>query len=42
VCRRDVIDIFRRSRKREALRVELFDEAIESLTVVDPLPGHQS
>jgi excinuclease ABC subunit B len=37
--RGDVIDIFPAESEREALRVELFDEVIESLTVFDPLTG---
>jgi excinuclease ABC subunit B len=37
--RGDVIDIFPAESAREALRVELFDEAIASLTVFDPLTG---
>src|SRR6202035_2143586 len=37
--RGDVIDIFPAESEREALRVELFDEAIESLTLFDPLTG---
>jgi excinuclease ABC subunit B len=37
--RGDVIDIFPAESEREALRVELFDETIESLTVFDPLTG---
>jgi excinuclease ABC subunit B len=37
--RGDVIDIFPAESEREALRVELFDEAIESLAVFDPLTG---
>ena len=37
--RGDVIDIFPAESEREALRVELFDEAIEALTVFDPLTG---
>jgi len=37
--RGDVIDIFPAESEREALRVELFDESIESLTVFDPLTG---
>src|ERR1700730_12205827 len=37
--RGDVIDIFPAESEREALRVELFDEAIESLTIFDPLTG---
>ena len=37
--RGDVIDIFPAESEREALRVELFDEGIESLTIFDPLTG---
>ena len=37
--RGDVVDIFPAESEREALRVELFDESIESLTVFDPLTG---
>jgi excinuclease ABC subunit B len=37
--RGDVIDIFPAESEREAVRVELFDEAIDSLTVFDPLTG---
>jgi excinuclease ABC subunit B len=37
--RGDVIDIFPAESEREALRVELFDESIESLTLFDPLTG---
>jgi excinuclease ABC subunit B len=37
--RGDVIDIFPAESEREALRVELFDEAIASLTLFDPLTG---
>ena len=37
--RGDVVDIFPAESEREALRVELFDETIESLTVFDPLTG---
>ena len=37
--RGDVIDIFPAESEREAVRVELFDESIESLTVFDPLTG---
>jgi excinuclease ABC subunit B len=37
--RGDVIDIFPAESEREALRVELFDETIESLTLFDPLTG---
>ena len=37
--RGDVVDIFPAESEREALRVELFDEVIESLAVFDPLTG---
>ena len=37
--RGDVIDIFPAESQREALRVELFDETIESLSLFDPLTG---
>ncbi len=37
--RGDVIDIFPAESEREALRLELFDEAIESLALFDPLTG---
>jgi excinuclease ABC subunit B len=37
--RGDVIDIFPAESSREAVRVELFDEAIESLRLFDPLTG---
>ncbi|MBM4225926.1 MAG: excinuclease ABC subunit B, partial [Gammaproteobacteria bacterium] len=37
--RGDVVDIFPAESEREALRVELFDETIESLAVFDPLTG---
>ena len=37
--RGDVIDIFPAESEREALRVELFDESIESLALFDPLTG---
>ncbi|MFZ9709465.1 MAG: excinuclease ABC subunit UvrB [Steroidobacteraceae bacterium] len=37
--RGDVIDIFPAESQREALRVELFDETIESLALFDPLTG---
>ena len=37
--RGDVVDIFPAESQREALRVELFDETIESLAVFDPLTG---
>src|SRR5512138_923364 len=37
--RGDVIDIFPAESEREAIRVELFDDTIESLAVFDPLTG---
>jgi excinuclease ABC subunit B len=37
--RGDVIDIFPAESEREALRVELFDDEIDSLVVFDPLTG---
>ncbi len=37
--RGDVIDIFPAESEREALRVELFDDEIESLVMFDPLTG---
>jgi excinuclease ABC subunit B len=37
--RGDVIDIFPAESAREAIRVELFDETIESLALFDPLTG---
>ena len=37
--RGDVIDIFPAESAREAIRVELFDETIESLATFDPLTG---
>jgi excinuclease ABC subunit B len=40
--RGDVIDIFPAESDREALRVELFDETIESLALFDPLTGEIS
>ena len=37
--RGDVIDIFPAESEREAIRVELFDDIIDSLTLFDPLTG---
>jgi excinuclease ABC subunit B len=37
--RGDVIDIFPAESEREALRVELFDDEIETVTLFDPLTG---
>ena len=38
-CRGEVIDIFPAESEREAIRVELFDDEIESLSQFDPLTG---
>ncbi len=38
--RGDVIDIYPAESERQAVRVELFDEEIESLSLFDPLTGH--
>ncbi|MGB8327764.1 MAG: excinuclease ABC subunit UvrB [Steroidobacteraceae bacterium] len=40
--RGDVIDVFPAESDREAIRIELFDEAIESLSLFDPLTGEVS
>ena len=40
--RGDVIDVFPAEAEREALRIELFDETIESLALFDPLTGEIS
>ena len=40
--RGDVIDIFPAESEREALRVELFDDEIDSLVLFDPLTGEVS
>jgi excinuclease ABC subunit B len=37
--RGDVIDVFPAESEREAIRIELFDDAIDSLTLFDPLTG---
>ena len=37
--RGDVIDVFPAESEREAVRVELFDDVIESITLFDPLTG---
>ena len=37
--RGDVIDIFPAESEREAVRVELFDDVVDSLTLFDPLTG---
>nr|WP_239986771.1 excinuclease ABC subunit UvrB [Fastidiosibacter lacustris] len=37
--RGEVIDIFPADSDKEAVRVELFDDEIESLTIIDPLTG---
>ena len=36
----DVIDIFPAESERDAIRIELFDDVIESIKVFDPLSGH--
>ena len=38
--RGDVLDIFPAENSETALRIELFDDEIESLTLFDPLTGH--
>jgi excinuclease ABC subunit B len=38
--RGDVIDIYPAESERQAVRVELFDEEIESISLFDPLTGH--
>jgi excinuclease ABC subunit B len=38
--RGDVIDIFPAENAESAIRIELFDDEIESLTLFDPLTGH--
>jgi excinuclease ABC subunit B len=37
--RGDIIDIFPAESAREAVRVELFDETLENLSIIDPLTG---
>jgi excinuclease ABC B subunit len=37
--RGDIIDVFPAESGRDAVRVELFDEAIENLSLIDPLTG---
>ena len=37
--RGEIIDVFPAESDREALRIELFDEEVESLTIFDPLTG---
>ena len=39
--RGDIIDIFPAESGREALRVELFDDTLENLSLIDPLTGAQ-
>lgn len=39
--RGDVIDVFPADSEREALRIELFDDEVEQLTLFDPLTGEQ-
>jgi excinuclease ABC subunit B len=38
--RGDVIDVFPAENAEHALRIELFDDEVESLTLFDPLTGH--
>ena len=38
--RGDVIDIFPAESDKEAIRIELFDDEIEQITMFDPLTGH--
>ena len=38
--RGDVLDVFPAEHSESALRIELFDDEIEALTVFDPLTGH--
>jgi excinuclease ABC subunit B len=40
--RGDVIDVFPAESERDALRIELFDDEIESLSYFDPLTGEAS
>ena len=40
--RGEVIDVYPADSDREAVRIELFDEEIESLSIFDPLTGHVS
>ena len=37
--RGDVVDVFPAESEREAIRIELFDDSIDSLTLFDPLTG---
>jgi excinuclease ABC subunit B len=39
-CRGDVIDIFPADSEQDAIRISLFDDEIEQITVFDPLTGH--
>ena len=39
-CRGDVIDVFPADSEQEAIRIALFDDEIEQLTVFDPLTNH--
>src|SRR5436853_6546331 len=38
--RGDVLDVFPAENSETALRIELFDDEVESLTLFDPLTGH--
>jgi len=39
--RGEVIDIFPADSEKQAIRVELFDDEVESISIFDPLTGHQ-
>ena len=40
--RGEVIDVYPADSDRDAIRIELFDEEVESLSIFDPLTGHVS
>lgn len=39
--RGEVIDVFPADSEKEAIRIELFDDEVENISVFDPLTGHQ-
>jgi len=39
--RGEVIDVFPADSEKQAIRIELFDDEVESISVFDPLTGHQ-
>lgn len=39
-ARGEIIDVFPADKEDEALRIELFDDEVESLSIFDPLTGH--